>query len=554
MSDSTTGPRSALPQRRGMDLLHDPRFNKGTAFTHAERDVLGLRGLLPARVLGEAAQVVRNIESLRRKSSDLERFVALSALAERNQTLFYRVLLDHLTELMPIVYTPTVGEACQRYGYIFQRSRGLFVSADDRGRIKEVLQNWPDRDVRVIVVTDGSRILGLGDLGAHGMGIPVGKLTLYTVCAGVHPNQCLPITLDVGCDNPAMREDPLYVGVQQPRISGQEYEDFLHEFITAVREVYPRVLLQFEDFSNHVAFTLLERYQDELCCFNDDIQGTAAVAVAGIFSALRITGRPLAEQRLLFLGAGEAGLGIAELLTKALVGEGVPEADARRQCWFWDSKGLVTADRTDLNPHKRRFAHAHTFGRIGDLYSAVLALRPTGMIGVSGQPQAITHPVVEALSSFNERPILFALSNPTSKAECTAEQAYTWSQGRAIFASGSPFPTFRYEGRDFVPGQGNNAYIFPGVGLGVVACGARRVPDEMFAIAARTLAAQVSQRDLDQGSLYPPLAMIREVSVHIAVAIAEHAFELGLASVPRPADLEAFIRAAVYVPTYPSYA
>jgi len=552
MSDSTTGPRSALPQRRGMDLLHDPRLNKGTAFTRAERDLLGLRGLLPPRVFSEAAQVERNIESLRRKSSDLERFVALAGLVERNQTLFYKLLLDHLTELMPIVYTPTVGEACERYGYIFQRSRGLFVSAEDRGQIKAVLQSWPVQDIRVIVVTDGSRVLGLGDLGAHGMGIPVGKLTLYTVCAGVHPNQCLPITLDVGCGNAAMRDDPLYIGLQRPRISAQEYEDFLHEFITAVREVFPRVLLQFEDFSNHVAFTLLERYRDELCCFNDDIQGTAAVAVAGIFSALRITGKPLAEQRLLFLGAGEAGLGIAELMTMALVNEGVSEADARRQCWFWDSKGLVTAERTDLNPHKRRFAHAH--GPLRDLYGAVMALRPTGLIGVSGQPQTITRPIVEAMSSFNQYPVLFALSNPTSKAECTAEQAYTWSQGRAIFASGSPFPTFRYEGRDFVPGQGNNAYIFPGVGLGVVAVGARRVPDEMFAIAARTLAAEVSQRDLDQGSLYPPLARIREVSVRIAVAIAEHAFELGLASVPRPEDLEAFIRAQVYVPTYPTYA
>lgn len=554
MSDSTTGPRSALPQRRGMDLLHDPRFNKGTAFTRAEREVLGLRGLLPPRVFSEAAQAARNIESLRRKSSDLERFVALAGLAERNQTLFYKLLVEHLTELMPIVYTPTVGEACQRYGHIFQRSRGLFVSAEDRGQIKAVLQSWPEQDIRVIVVTDGSRVLGLGDLGAHGMGIPVGKLMLYTVCAGVHPNQCLPITLDVGCDNAEMRDDPLYIGLQRPRMTGQEYEEFLHEFITAVRDVFPRVLLQFEDFSNSVAFTLLERYRDELCCFNDDIQGTAAVAVAGIFSALRITGKPLEEQRLLFLGAGEAGLGIAELLTMALVNDGVSEADARRQCWFWDSKGLVTAERTDLNPHKRRFAHTHTHGPIADLYSAVMALRPTGVIGVSGQPQTITRPIVEALSSFNPYPVLFALSNPTSKAECTAEQAYTWSQGRAIFASGSPFPTFRYEGREFVPGQGNNAYIFPGVGLGVVAVGARRVPDEMFAIAARTLAAQVSQHDLDQGSLYPPLTMIREVSVHIAVAVAEHAFELGLASVPRPADLEAFIRAEVYVPTYPMYA
>ena len=533
-----------------MDLLHDPRLNHGTAFTPAERDALGLRGLLPPRVFSEAAQVDRNIQSLRRKPSDFERYVALSALAERNQTLFYKVLLTHLTELMPIVYTPTVGEACQRYGYIYQRSRGLFVSADDRGRIRDVLRNWPIEDVRVIVVTDGSRILGLGDLGAHGMGIPVGKLTLYTVCAGVHPDHCLPITLDVGCDNAVMRDDPLYVGLQRPRLQGAEYDAFLEEFVQAVQEVFPRTLLQFEDFSNHVAFTLLERWRDRICCFNDDIQGTAAVAVAGMFSALRITGRPLAAQRVLFVGAGEAGIGIADLLCNALVAQGVPLATARQQCWFFDSKGLVSASRQDLNAHKQRYAHAAPTGAGGDLLAAVQALRPTALIGVSGQTGAIPQPVVAAMAAANERPIVFALSNPTSKAECTAEQAYTWSQGRAIFASGSPFPPVRWQGKELVPGQGNNAYIFPGVGLGVVASGSRRVPEAMFAIAARTLAAQTTQADLDRGCLYPPLASIREVSLHIAAAVAEHAFASGLASVPRPADVLAWLRPQVYVPDY----
>jgi malate dehydrogenase (oxaloacetate-decarboxylating)(NADP+) len=535
-----------------MDLLLDPRVNKGTAFSQLERELLGVRGLLPARVFSEDAQVERNISNLRRKESDFERYLALSALAERNQTLFYRVLLDHVAELMPVVYTPTVGEACQRYGYIYQRPRGLFVSAVDRGQIAAVLRTWPERDIRVIVVTDGSRILGLGDLGAHGMGIPVGKLILYTVCAGVHPEQCLPITLDVGTDNEELREDPVYIGLQQPRMHGREYDDFLAEFVAAVREVFPQALLQFEDFSNQTAFRLLAHYRDELRCFNDDIQGTAAVALAGIFSALRITQRPLQDQRLLFLGAGEAGIGIADLFVKAVTDAGIALEVARAQCWFFDSRGLVIQSRADLNENKRRYAQPHP--PTTDLLTAVKQLRPTALIGVSGQPQTITQPMVEAMCMAHERPIVFALSNPTSKAECTAAQAYEWSQGRAIFASGSPFPACTFEGRELVPGQGNNAYIFPGVGLGVVASGASRVVDEMFAVAARTLALQVRQEDLDRGSIYPPLTAIRDVSAHIAAAVAEVAFARGLATVPRPKDLLAWIRSQVYVPSYPSYA
>jgi malate dehydrogenase (oxaloacetate-decarboxylating)(NADP+) len=544
---------STLPHRRGLDLLHDPRFNKGTAFTTPERRALGLQGLLPPGVFDESAQLSRNIQALRRKGSDFERYQMLSALAERNQTLFFRLMQQHITELMPIVYTPTVGEACQRYGYFFQRTRGLFISADDRGHIRDVLSNWPERDIRVIVVTDGSRILGLGDLGAHGMGIPVGKLTLYTVCAGVHPHQCLPITLDVGCDNDELREDPLYVGLRRRRLRGAEYDEFLAEFVGAVREVYPRALVQFEDFCNRVAFDLLDRYRDEFCCFNDDIQGTAAVAVAGVLSALRITQQRLADQRVLFLGAGEAGIGTANLLVAMLTQLGVPEAAARQQCWFVDSKGLVTADRADLNDRKRRYAHSSP-GSASDLCAAIELLRPTALIGVSGTPQAITQPVVEAMLRHNERPIVFALSNPTSRAECTAEQAYTWSRGKAVFASGSPFAPVNFEGRQLVPGQGNNAYIFPGVGLGVVASGSTRVTEEMFAAAARTLARQVRQEDLDRGCLYPPLERIRDVSAHIAVAVAEVAFARGLATVSRPRDLLAWIRAQMYEPGYASYA
>ena len=544
-------PSLNLRNRRGLDLLHNPRLNKGTAFTAVEREALGLRGLLPPRVLSEADQVRRNIENVRRKTSDLERYVALQALAERNETLFYRVLYDHVDELMPIVYTPTVGEACQKYGHIFQRSRGLFISAAHRGQIASVLRNWPETDIRVIVVTDGSRILGLGDLGAQGMGIPVGKLTLYTVCAGVHPHYCLPITIDVGTDNVALRDDPLYIGLPQPRLTGEEYDSLIDEFVSAVREVFPRVLLQFEDFSNQNAFRLLRRYQDQLCCFNDDIQGTAAVALAGIYSALRITDKPLAEQRILFYGAGEAGIGTAELFCSAVEAAGGSAAEARKQLWFFDSKGLVVASRKDLNHHKQAFAHPHD--QQSDLLKAVQALKPTALIGVSGQPQTFTRPIIEAMAAMNERPILFALSNPTSKAECTAEQAYSWTKGKAVFASGSPFPAFAYEGKALVPGQGNNAYVFPGIGLGIVATGARRVIDAMFVAAAKRLADLVTQADLDKGCIYPPLSTIREVSSHIATAVAEIAFDKELATVKRPADVLSWIKTHVYDPDYPSY-
>jgi len=533
-------------------MLHDPKLNKGTAFTAVEREVLGLDGLLPPRILTEQAQAERIIADLRRRNTDIERYITLNHVAERNETLFYRVLFDHIEELMPIVYTPTVGEACESYGHIFQRARGLFIGARDRGRIAHLLRNWPESDVRVIVVTDGARILGLGDLGAHGMGIPVGKLTLYTVCAGVHPHSCLPITLDVGTDNVRLREDPTYIGLPQPRLTGKEYDDLLDEFVSAVREVFPRALLQFEDFGNNTAFELLRRYRDQICCFNDDIQGTAAVALAGIYSALRITRQPLERQRLLFFGAGEAGIGIAELFTAALVEGGMAEAEARQHCWLFDSQGLVVQGRTELRGHKLPFAHAHA--PIADLAEAVRQLRPTALLGVSSRPQAFTRPVVEAMAAANERPIVFALSNPTSRAECTAEQAYGWSSGRAIFASGSPFKPVVLAGRTFVSGQGNNAYIFPGVGLGIVATGCRRVPDVMFAAAARRLSECVRQQDLDQGCIYPPLRRIRDVSLQIAVAVAELAFARGLANVERPADVLAWLRAQLYDPEYPQYA
>jgi malate dehydrogenase (oxaloacetate-decarboxylating)(NADP+) len=531
-----------------IDLL-DPALNKGTAFTEEERDRLHLRGLLPPRVLSLEQQLGKTLASFRAKPTDIEKYIYLISLLDRNERLFYRLVIDHLAEMMPIIYTPTVGQACQKYALLWRRPRGLFISADDRGRVADVMRNWPAADVRIIVVTDGERILGLGDLGANGMGIPVGKLSLYTACAGVRPDWCLPVTLDVGTDNEALLADPLYGGLQRRRLRGEPYDALIEEFMDAARSVFPRAIVQFEDFGNTNAFRILKKYQDRTACFNDDIQGTAAVTLAALWSAARmVPSEPLGTRNLLFLGAGEAGTGIAELVVSALTRQGIDASDARRRCWFVDSKGLVVASRSGLPDHKRPFAHDHP--GCGDLLSAVHALRPAAIIGVSGQARGFTREVVEAMSAINERPIVFALSNPTSKSECTAAEAYEWSGGRAIFASGSPFPPCELGGRTFVPSQANNAYIFPGVGLGAIAVGARRVTDDMFMTAARTLAGTVTDADLARGSLFPPLDHIRNISARIAAAVAATAVDRGLAAVPQPADYEALVNALVYVPGY----
>jgi malate dehydrogenase (oxaloacetate-decarboxylating)(NADP+) len=414
-----------------------------------------------------------------------------------------------------------------------------------------VVANWPHEDVRVIVVTDGERILGLGDLGANGMGIPVGKLSLYTACAGVHPAQTLPITLDVGTNNETLLADPLYIGLPQRRLRGEAFEALVEEFVTAVSNRYPHALIQFEDFGTMNAFHLLEKYRQQVCCFNDDIQGTASVTLAGLYSALRITGGALRDQVLLFLGAGEAGTGIANLVVSAMMEEGLSEAEARRHCWFVDSRGLVVSSRKDLADYKRPFAHDHEF--LPDFYSAVQAIQPTAIIGASGQPSMFTQPILEAMLGWNERPIIFSLSNPTSKSECTAEEAYRWTNGRAIFASGSPFDPVTLNGQTFMPAQGNNAYIFPGVGLGVVVSGARLVTDEMFMVAAKTLAAEVAENDLANGRIYPPLHKIRDVSAKIATAIATIAYQNDLATLPQPADLTTAVREQMYEPDYQAY-
>ena len=537
--------------RSGSDLLHDPLLNKGTAFTEQERDALSLRGLLPPRVLTQEEQVQRVLGNLRKKTNDLDKYVSLMALFGRNETLFYRLILDHLEEMMPIIYTPTVGLACQEYGQIYQRSHGIFISANDKGHIARILANWPMNDVRVIVVTDGERILGLGDLGANGMGIPIGKLSLYTACAGIHPAVCLPVTIDVGTDNEKLLKDPLYIGLQHKRIRGEAYQALIDEFIESVQRLFPQALIQFEDFANQNAFSLLKQYQDKARTFNDDIQGTASVALAGIYSSLKITKQSLADQRLLFIGAGEAGTGIASLVVRAMVDEGLTEVEALKRCWFLDSKGLIIKSRTDLSGHKKVFAQDTEPS--SDILEVIERFKPTALIGASGKPGTFNETILKKMAELNERPVVFALSNPTSKAECTAEEAYRHTNGQAVFASGSPFQPVTINGKTITPGQGNNAYIFPGVGLGVIVSGSRLVPDTMFLAAARTLANALTQEELDSGRIYPPLSRIREVSTQIALATANLAYELELTDGPKPEDLLARIKAQMFEPVYNSF-
>lgn len=540
------------PIPTGVELLHDPLLNHGTAFTKEEREKLGLTGLLPYQVIPQEKQVERILENFHRKPNDLEKYILLIGLQDRNEQLFYRVVMENIDVMMPIIYTPTVGQACQEYGHIFRRPRGMYITIKDKGRVASLLKNWPHEDVRAIVVTDGERILGLGDLGANGMGIPVGKLSLYTACAGIHPATTLPITLDVGTNNEALINDPFYIGVKEPRLRDEAYDEFVEEFITAVQERFPRALVQFEDFANINAFRLLEKYRSRICTFNDDVQGTAAVTLAGIYSALRLTGGQLKDQKILFLGAGEAGIGIADLIVSGMMEEGLSEEEARAKCWFVDSRGLVVKSRTDLAHHK--LPYAHEFEQMDDLLTAVEAIKPTALIGVSGQPRTFTQEIVERMAEYNEQPMIFALSNPTSKAECTAEEAYTWSDGRAIYASGSPFAPVEYKGKTYVPGQGNNSYIFPGVGLGVTAVAAKHVTDEMFMTAAKTLALQVKEDDLAMGRIYPPLQDIRKVSSAIAVAVAEVAYQQELATIARPDDLLKHVKSQMFNPVYESLA
>ena len=537
---------------RGVKVLHDPVRNKGTAFTDAERDLLGLRGLLPPRIHTIAEQELRVLGNIRSKVTDLEKYLFLIALQDRNESLFYHVLMSNIEELMPLIYTPTVGKACQEFGHIFRRPRGLFISLNDRGRITDILNNWPHKQARVIVVTDGERILGLGDQGADGMGIPIGKLSLYTACAGIHPTQCLPITIDVGTNNETLLNDPLYIGLERRRIRSHEYDELIEEFITAVEKQFPDILIQLEDFGNLNAFRLLQRYRDQICLFDDDIQGTGAVGLAGLLGALRITGGALEDQRILFFGAGQAAIGIGNTVVAAMTAKGVPIENAKQCCWYFDSKGLLTSKRENLPEQKQPYAHDAS--TTTNFLEAIRHIKPTAIIGASGQAGAFSKQVIKAMLDINQQPIIFALSNPTSKAECTAEQCYRWSNGMAVFASGSPFNPVQIENRTFVSGQGNNAYIFPGVGLGIIVSGAQRVTDEMFLIAAQTLANLVTEDDLKLGRIYPALSKIREVSTLIAAEVASVVYQQGLTNRERPDDILADIHQQMYQPVYPHYA
>jgi malate dehydrogenase (oxaloacetate-decarboxylating)(NADP+) len=534
----------------GADLLHNARLNRGTAFTLDERQARRIEGLLPPVRDTLEVQVARVHAQLDLLDNDLQKYLLLSDLQSRNEVLFYAVLMSDPASFMPLVYTPTVGEACQKFDHIFQAARGIYLPITARGRLRQILANWPVQDVRFIVVTDGERILGLGDLGVGGMGIPIGKLALYTACAGVPPQMTLPITLDVGTNNHALLDDPLYLGLRQNRVRGAEYDAFIEEFVIAVQSLFPKSCLQWEDFANINAEPILARYRDRICTYNDDIQGTAAVALAGILAALRVTKQKLTDQRFLFLGGGSAATGIASLISEAMALEGLPIEQAQARNWLFDINGLMIASRTDIADFQKPFAHQHA--PVASFVAAVEAIKPTGIIGVSTVPKLFNQAVIEAMARINERPIIFPYSNPTSRSECTAEEAYRWSGGRAVFASGSPFPPVEIDGKRLVPGQGNNVYIFPAMGMAVLATEAKRVTEPMFIIAAHAVAEQVTEANLSVGLIYPPTSNIFEASLHAAARIAEYIFEHDLAGIPRPPDIAAHIRSIAYKPVYPA--
>jgi malate dehydrogenase (oxaloacetate-decarboxylating)(NADP+) len=533
---------------KGISLLRDPRLNKSTAFSEGEREALGLVGLVPEGIDTEDTQIRRVLLQLGQKPNDLEKYIFLSQLQDTDEALFYRLLMSDPAQFLPLVYTPTVGEACLQFGHIIRRPKGMYISIKRKGHIREILQNWPERDVRFIVATSGQRILGLGDLGANGMGIPIGKLALYTACAGVPPQYTLPVVVDCGTNNESLLRDPLYLGLRQTRPQIPELDEFVDEFVTAVESEFSNCCIQFEDWAGVDAVRLLARYRDRICCFNDDMQGTAAVALAGILGALRIVGGKLSARSFLFLGAGSAAIGIAELLTEAMTLEGTPQEQARARIWLFDINGLLESTRNDLADFQKPYAHRHN--PVKNFVEAIEAVKPTAIIGVSTVAKAFNQQVIEAMARINQRPIIFPYSNPTSHSECTAEEAYRWSEGRAVFASGSPFLPVRWGDRTFVPGQGNNVYIFPAIGMAVYATSAKRITDEMFIAAARAVAEQVTQAELDTGLIYPPQSDILKTELYAAQGVAEVIFKRGLARLPEPKDIAAFIQSQTYKPEY----
>ncbi len=543
---------------RGPHLLGHPMYNKGSAFTREERLAFGLEGLLPSAVNTIEQQAQRVYENLARKSDPLERYIGLASLQDRNEHLFHHVLGEHLEEFLPIVYTPTVGRACQEFSHIFRRARGLWITPEHRGQIHDVLGNAPFEDVRLIVVTDNERILGLGDQGAGGMGIPIGKVAVYTAAAGIHPSQTLPVSLDVGTDNEGLLADDLYLGWRHRRLRGHEYDAIVDEFVAAVRQRFPRALVQWEDFKKQNAFNLLDRYRKALPSFNDDIQGTGACALAGILAASRVTGLPLAAQRVVILGAGAAGTGMARQIGDALQSGGLEGDDLTRALALVDVGGLLARDGQPLDDYQLPFAwpaalaRACGLGPRQDLEAVVRALRPTVLIGACGQPGAFTRATVQAMASEIERPVIFPLSNPTSQSEATPADLIAWTEGRAIVAAGSPFDPVTHGARTLRIGQCNNAFIFPGIGLGALVADAREVSDAMFRVAAECLADQVSPEDLATGSLYPPIRDLRRVAVRIAEAVVREARDSGLGRPLGDAAIGPAVAAAQWEPRYPA--
>lgn len=537
-----------MKQLHGKSLLDDAALNKSTAFTRDERKRYGLSGLLPYRITDINTQVARALNNMRSKSSAIEKYIFLNSLLERNQCLFYRTMIDHIEEIMPLVYTPTVGEACKQFGHIFRKPQGFYITPEDKGEIASILGNWPETDIRIIVVTDGERILGLGDLGANGMGISIGKTALYVACAGLHPENCLPVMLDVGTNNQTLRDDSFYMGYPYPRITGDDYLSLVDEFVQAVQARFPDAVIQFEDFHNQHAFQLLDRYREHIRCFNDDIQGTAAVTLSGIYTSNHITQKRFTDLNIMLLGTGSAASGIAGLLVSAFCAAGLTEAEARSKLWFIDRQGLVTSSRETVKPLIKPFAHPCS---PATFLEAITQIRPDVLIGATGMAGTFNQDIITAMATVNERPVIIALSNPTSHTECTAEEAYRWSNGRAIFASGSPFQPVMYAGKLLKPGQGNNAYIFPGIGLGVTISKARLVTEPMFLAAAQALSAQILPEEIAAGSIYPSINRVREVSVAIAVAVCQVAKQAGLVEGNLPeANLAGYITAQMYDPQY----
>ena len=534
--------------KHGMELLLDPSSNKSTAFTEVEKQAFGLVGLVPDVTETEELQIQRVMMQLAQKNTDLERYIYLINLLDHNETLFYRTIMSDPARFLPIVYDPTIGEACLKFGHIFRQTRGMYLSIERRGKVKAVLKNWPQKDVRFICVTDGGRILGLGDLGANGAAIPIGKLQLYTACAGVPPQYLLPMYLDAGTNNEQYLHDPLYLGLRKARPTTADLFSFVDEFVEAVQEVFPTCCIHFEDWTGADAVHLLQRYREKYCVYNDDVQGTAGIVLTGMINAAKLKRTKLADEKYLFLGAGSAAIGLANLLCSALVAQGITLEEAQGRVYMFNTKGLLVTTRTDLADFQKPYAHEHAPSR--DFVAAIESIKPTTIIGVSTIGGAFTQKVVETMARINERPVILALSNPTEHAECTPEQAYNWSKGKAIYAAGVQFAPVRYSGRTYLPGQANNFYIFPAIGMAIYATQAKRVTDEMFIEAGQAVADQVPPDLLEQGLLYPLQSNILEAEVQTAARVAKLVFDSGLARVERPGDMVAFIRQHVYKPEY----